>query len=220
LRGTLANLAIALNQQLRFSESLEACERALELVDRKNEPAAESVLRSTMANTLVELGRTDRAEAEFRRAIELVDRPGLSSYMPPPLTGLSHLLRESGRPSEALDAANRARVALETTVGDDSRHLALPLLAAAQAHRALGEPGRARELAEDALRRALAQDSPQTLVAQAKLVLARALWDEGRDRHRARALARDALAVFWATGAYDRLAATAEVLREMGAPQD
>jgi tetratricopeptide (TPR) repeat protein len=222
LRGTLANLAIALTQQSRYVESLEVSERALRLVDRKNQPAAESVLRSTMANTLVELGQRARAEAEFHRAIELVDHPGLASYLPPPLTGLSHLLRESGRPREALDAANRARVALESTAGDDSRHLALPLLAAAQAHRELGEPDRARELAQDALRRALAHDSPMTLVAQAKLVLSRALWDAKRDRDRVRArqLAREALATFWATGAWERLRATAEVLREMGAPQD
>lgn len=164
--------------------------------------------RAALANNLAiaawRLGRRDEGLAQLQRAIDLYE----GAYGPryPQLVGLlvnrSDFLREDGRLGEAVAAGRRSLEVAEAALGGDHPDTAWALTCTAQALLELGRPAEAAPLLERAVavREAAATD-PLNL-ALSRLELARALWDGGGDRTRARRLARRSL----------------ESYRELGAP--
>jgi tetratricopeptide (TPR) repeat protein/predicted Ser/Thr protein kinase len=142
-----------------------------------------------VAETLHRLGKNDDALAMTRRARQIL----LAAYGP----SAKGLLQMSSNEGEYLVALGRAREAVPAfqdalaradPTPPESPIIGYPLTGLGQAWLALGRPEAARPLLEHALR--LREPGPDRLaLAETRFALARALWDAGADRARARALA-------------------------------
>jgi len=185
---------VAVNRRLqgRYDEALVHDRRALELKQRSGASRGD-IARSlnNQAVILQDMGRTQEAEALFRRAVtdlgqELgAEHPLVATFMSNQAESLDRL----GRREEARAAFHRAVNIEERGYGPDSTNLAYPLtglglsyLADHQAAMAVGPLERARQIRE-------AHETDPLLIADTDFALARALWEANVDRPRARRLA-------------------------------
>jgi serine/threonine protein kinase len=146
-----------------------------------------------IAYSLFELGKSQEALQHIDRAVEIV-RKGLGTSHPDYAIVLSNrgeILNALGRFEEARQSFETAIVTLEREVGVDDRNLAYALTGIGIGWLALGNPIEAIAPLERALK-IRDTDSDATKRAETKFALARALWDSGRARARARALAEGA----------------------------
>jgi serine/threonine protein kinase len=107
-------------------------------------------------------------------------------------SNFSELLARVGRFEEAADVATRALTVLERETDPDGLYVTFPLLALGASYLGLGRADAALAPLERAHRIRIDQASDPTKRAEARFLLARALWESGRDRARARDLARTA----------------------------
>ena len=104
--------------------------------------------------------------------------------------GLAEL--DVGRPARAAEHLRRGIEVMSATLPPEHEYLASSFAGLAGAELALGHAGQALEPAERAVASRRAAASAPDGIAEAELVLARALWESGGDRRRARSLALDA----------------------------
>jgi tetratricopeptide (TPR) repeat protein len=124
------------------------------------------------------------------------------------LSNRGEYLSALGRLQEALELFRQALAMWEAQLGPDHPSLGYPLTGIGAALWKLGRADEAVAPLERALRIREAHEPDPPTVAETRLALARALWDSGRDRARARRLAEQA------REAYDRAKSTARPAQE------
>jgi serine/threonine protein kinase/tetratricopeptide (TPR) repeat protein len=151
-------------------------------MDRRDWPAAEAALSRALAVWESALG-PDHADLGI------------------PLVNLGDVALQQGKYAQALPLCTRA-LAIETrTGGADNPALAWSLTCQGEAHLGLRAAREAIPILERARRLRDASPGDPGELARTRLALARALWDGGGDRGRARELARQAAATFATLGA-------------------
>jgi serine/threonine-protein kinase len=196
LANCLDNAGSLLQLLGRPAESLPYHRRALDLLMRRLGPTHPhvAITLSNIADALALEGHYDEALATYRRSLAIT-QPLLGNEHPDlalPLDGLGRALRKLSRYDEALAQFRRELAILEKTVPATHPSLAPPL-------DGIGDVLVAQHAAASAiapLERALAlrEKDPGSRdgLPETRLLLARALWDAGRDRARARQLAEAA----------------------------
>ncbi len=193
-----------LRQMGRLDEALAYFRRALASREKTLGPTHVRTANSlsNIAFVLNLLGRYDEAIALQRRALANREAAlGPTSHLvADSVNGLAWSLAYAGRHGEALEQFRRALAILEKVVGPQHPSLIIPLDGMGQTLLRMHTP----EPAVAPLERALAlgengRASPEDQ-SSTRFALARALWDSGRDRARARKLVLAARAVYATAG--------------------
>ena len=201
---SLLNLGGVLNAQGQPSAARPYLERALAIQRQVLAPD-----HPDLGKALHNLGVVADAEGDhrgalayFEDALAVFERAGGAEHpnLAPPLGGIGDELIALGRRHEALAYFARAIAIQDRASGLDYPDTAYPLTSYGSC---LIELGRARE-AVPLLQRAVALRSNREVdpleLADSQFQLARALWDSGRDRARARTLAASAAAAYASNG--------------------
>ena len=141
------------------------------------------------------LGKLDAALAAEDRALAIWTAQG-SYWAMKALNNRGEILTALGRYREADDSFQRVLQAFEKEVGPDNVDVAYPLAGLGAVKLATRASVAAVPLFERALRLRQSTKTDPSLVAEAQFGLARALWDSGGDRARARSLAQQARATY------------------------
>jgi tetratricopeptide (TPR) repeat protein len=186
------------NPKVDRGEIMALLERSLQIVREAEGPEStnSAYLAGNIAQVLMAQRRIPEAERYFRDAIAQVEARQGPNH--PPLTillsGLGQTLQAQGRAEEALASFERA-VALQLAQPHDYRNFGAELLMnLGMAYFQLRRPQDAVPPLERAL--LLLEQAPPRFVRHREIVrfrLARALWDSGRERERARRLITEAL---------------------------
>jgi tetratricopeptide (TPR) repeat protein len=168
-----------------------------------------------MANTLTELGEFKDAHAAVERALQLSEtKLGKDETTTADvLDCFAALLLEEGRPEEAVTYYRRALEIKQKRLEPGNALFAYTYDGMGRSMLALGKP---REAAEWLERAAALKSGNDTVVADIRFGLARALWAGGQDRARARALAVEAKKSFERLHYARRVAAVSVWLSEPG----
>jgi tetratricopeptide (TPR) repeat protein len=211
----------ALGESPRVAEALVASAENLEALGRGEEALAqlgralaiqEKTIGADHADTattlvatgdaLLALGRAEPALAAYRRALAIREQAlgpedadvAASCY------AIAMALLELGHGAEAEPQLQRA-LAIDTKVsGADGAQLAFDLTGLGRTYLALGRAPAAIAPLERALALRTATRGDPVDLAATQMALARALWDAGADRARARELARSARAAYASAG--------------------
>jgi tetratricopeptide (TPR) repeat protein/tRNA A-37 threonylcarbamoyl transferase component Bud32 len=211
------NLGTALLEQGKHAEALEQYEKARDVRMKALGPEHAEVARalSNMATALFDLERDVEAEKNFRHAIEIWERELGPDYADLAFAwqGLGDVLWRRGEVDDAGAAYRNALRVREKTLGPDHPLVAVSLTSLGEMLVERRRPREAIDLLERAVRIRTATEEPLPLRVDASFALARALWDSGRDRARARQLAETARAD---AGQADDAEAVAEIGRWLG----
>jgi eukaryotic-like serine/threonine-protein kinase len=189
---SINNIGTVLEGLKRYEEALEHHRRALELrrtVYGDDHPDVAGS-HNNLGVVLKRLQRYGEAFQHYSEALHIRER-ALGDRHPKvgeSLNNLAILAHERQRYKEARELYLRALAIFDGTIGPDTRRTLVTRLFYG---RLLFESGAASEAA-DVLDSALTASSSSTdaeVVHELEMALARALWDAGRDRKRARALA-------------------------------
>jgi tetratricopeptide (TPR) repeat protein len=192
----LSNLGVSLQHLGKYEEALETHRRALAIEEKALGPDHPNVALSLteVGNVLRSQGKYEEALANQRRALAIgakalgPDHPDVAEI----LTNLGDLLCVQGKYEQALVHLRRAVAIQEKALGPEHPDLANSLTDIGRAEVGLHQPVSALVVLERALAlRQKSLDKPDDL-ADTRFVLARALWDAGRDRGRAHTLATQA----------------------------
>ncbi|MCH9684703.1 MAG: serine/threonine-protein kinase [Deltaproteobacteria bacterium] len=198
---SLNNLGTILQRRRRYPEAEQYIRRALEITERALGPD-HSDTANAVANLANVRGRQDDyagSEALHRRAMEIREQ-ALTPQHPEvgrSAIGIGSMLLKQRRYDEARAAYTRALEILEKALGATHHDVARPLVGLASTNLAQRRSALAVPQAERALSIVEAAAMPAESQAEARFVLARALWDDRSQRIRARRLAeltRDAFA--------------------------
>ncbi|QSQ12704.1 serine/threonine-protein kinase [Myxococcus landrumensis] len=145
-------------------------------------------------------GRNDAAAEYFRRAVAIREKllGPEDARVASSLSGLGQVLRESGRPGEALAVHERALAIREKAKGPDSQEAAYDRGLVGEALMALHQPRKARPIVERALavyeKKSFGAD--ELILADIRFLLARTLVGEPHEKARARKLALSSLEIY------------------------
>jgi serine/threonine protein kinase/tetratricopeptide (TPR) repeat protein len=187
----LNNIGVALDANGDRQGAATELARSLRIKERilgKDHPDTAFTL-ANLADTLNALGRSQEALELSNRGIEIIGRTFGASHprLVAQLTIRAEILNQLGRHEEAYRDAERA-VAVQRSEAGPEVNLVYALAPLGDAELGLGHPAKAIEPLRQAL--LLAEGAGLTdELARLRLSLARALWDSGRDRRRARMLA-------------------------------
>ncbi len=199
LATVLYNCANIDEAQGRYAEAARKHERSLatfEALLGKHHPTLAYPIEG-LADVRLRLGDLDLALSlrlralAIREAVHGEDHPELA----PSLTGLARVQRRRGALAEALAYDTRARNILEAA-GTDRPELARALLGLGETHLLAKRPAAALASLELGLPLLGAGPEDRESLANLRFALARALWEAGGDRARARVLAEQARAGF------------------------
>lgn len=198
---SLSNLGVILTELGQADESLASHRRALSIRETALGPDHALVAKSLndIGFALVQLGRWDEAEATLERAVAVGVR-ALGPEHPDVATSHFNLGRAAHGRGDYERAASQLQQALVTRVrvlGDRHPTVGTTWAWIARTRRDQRKRAPAREAADAALGIIDAQRDPDAW-AQARLVLADVLWDEG-ERGKARSSVGEALATVKAT---------------------
>ncbi|WAS89958.1 serine/threonine-protein kinase [Nannocystis punicea] len=190
----LHNLALVHAWQGRDEDAIDRLRRATSLSERElgpDHPKTDDI-RTALASALSRAGRYAEAEPMFRRVLaNLRERVGPRHYLVgDALFGLGELEVELGRLEDARRSITESLAIIRKARGDDYAG-ADELRILGDIEFRLGHPGRSAELLEQSLALQSPDADPGT-IAWTRALVARALYDDGRDRTRARALLREA----------------------------
>jgi serine/threonine-protein kinase len=186
-------------RQGRNEEALSRYKQALVIADRALGPDDSDLMRlendfgtilTTMERWAEALAHNDRALAIGRKVLG-PEHPEIAMY----LSNRAEVFNGLGRGREAREAASRAMAIWEKQLPRDHLFLSYSLTAIGQSYLREGKPASALAPLERALGIRRAKDVPMR-VAETAFALARALWDSGQDKVRARSLAREARAAY------------------------
>ncbi|MDY7229507.1 serine/threonine-protein kinase [Hyalangium rubrum] len=188
--ASLNNIGSTLMYLGRYEEARQKQERALLLRQKALGPVHPDV-----ASTLCEIGSALQAQGKLEEGRKFIER-GLSMWEKTvgpehPETAEAHrllgvVLTKLGRHEEARRHHDRALALREKALGAEHPDTALSRLSLAELQLARGKPAEALPLLERALKHVYRKDADDV-----RFALARALWDTGQDRTRARALATE-----------------------------
>ncbi len=218
----LGNLAILLRSLDQFDEAAQLQTRVLAIEEKTYGPDHPSVAvtRMNLGVALHHLGKDREALALHLRALAVFEAgSGSTSRAALALVNACIAAGALGDPRGAVAYAERAVAIDESTLDPESSATAEPLLCGGEALLALREAPRALPGLVRALALLEADPSNEAVdLAEPRFALARALWEVGTDRARARALALAARNGFGAAGGTHRaeLAAVEQWLRERG----
>ncbi|HYV47097.1 MAG TPA: serine/threonine-protein kinase, partial [Myxococcaceae bacterium] len=201
LAYSLNNLTALFATQRKFKEALPYAERTLKVMTAAY--GEENPLTATAVHNLGALHGDMRdypaALEIMQRAVKLrekvlgPDHPDVAAS----LATESSVLVELGRAKEGLEAAQRALAIREKALPAGHRDIALAEIAVAIADLKLGRAAETLGMAEKALKiREESKGIPPGDLADARFLTARALWDVGKDRARARELVKAASATY------------------------
>jgi eukaryotic-like serine/threonine-protein kinase len=198
--GSLGSLAIAYAEAGRLDEALEKfreATRRFENAHGENHIEVASSL-SNLAQALTMAGQLDEAMETQERALQIRSKTVGPKH---PATADSHasigeILATQGKVAEALGHYEKALAIVETSLSEDHPRLATALIRVASTKTELGRPREALQDLERALEIVESKEGDPRQVAEVKFHLADALWQAGRDRHRARALAAQSEAIY------------------------
>ncbi len=153
---------------------------------------------SYLGAAYLQLGRHDEALEQFRKALETMEStyPPTHPQLADPLRHIGNLLLEQERYEESLGYQRRALTILEGALGSSHQDLGLPLTSVGRAQLELGRPRNATATLERAVELLEPHAGDPAHLAHGKFHLARALWLDSGQRHRATTLARDARRTF------------------------
>ena len=217
----LGNLAILLRSLDRFDEAAQLQTRVLAIEEQTygTDHPSVAVTRMNLGVSLHQQGKDREALALHLRALAVFEKASGGSQAHAALALVNACIAAGalGDHQGALAYAERARAIDESTLDTESSVNAEPLLCGGEALLALSQAPRALPWLVRAL--ALLESDPSNEaidLAGPQFALARALWEVGTDRVRARALGIAARAGFAAAGGAhrDELAAVERWLRE------
>jgi tetratricopeptide (TPR) repeat protein len=192
------NVSSLMARQNRGAEALAFAQKALALKEHVAgiEPYDVALSVGNVGLALESLGRHDEALATTDRALALL-RAAIGAQHPEvaiQLNNRGEILNVMGRHAEAQRAFEEALLIWRTTFGADSYWTAYALTGMGLAHLGQHEPDDAVPLLERALAIRERTESEDSLLGETRFALARGLIEAGRDRERARQLARAARA--------------------------
>ena len=197
---SLNNLANAIFMQSDYARAAELYDEACHALqsslgpDHPNVPTCEI----NFATALVSSGANARAVEIYTRALPRLEatlgarHPSVAAL----LTNLAGVLIKTGDPVRAEQLYRRAIDIWESALGKDHPTLAHPLVGLATIALSRNDATTALPLAERAQALRSREGTQPEAIAETEFLLARALWDAGGDRRRARELAERA-ASFW-----------------------
>ena len=172
---------------------LDFARRALALKQRVLPPGSPDIAESlnALAETLFRRGDVADALAENERAHTLFQRAygENSPWLAKILSNRGEYLVAAGRPSEAIAPFKDALARWQSQLGSEHQFLGYPPTGIGLAYWKSGRPREGLPSLERALRIREAHEHDPATVAETRFALARALWDAGGDRDRARRLA-------------------------------
>lgn len=191
----LLTLGRAKHKVVRYGEALDAANRALAIF--KATPRAEPFVADSfalMGDVQRDQGKLDEALATHQKALALREEVFGPEHeqVGASLEALGAVLLRQGKAKEGLDRYSRALSVWEKANGKGFIDNAFALTGMGEAHLMQGEPAPAIPLLERAISLIEEHRSTPKLHAEARLQLARALWDAGKERDRARSLAAEA----------------------------
>jgi eukaryotic-like serine/threonine-protein kinase len=192
----LNNLGCVYDLQGDREGSLRAQQQGLALKERalgRDHPDV-GISEGNLAVALEALGRNQEALEHVDRSIEILEN-GLGAGHPDLATQLNNrgeILNTLGRSRDARASFEKARIIWERELGLDNRNLAYALTGIGVSYLVEGDPLSALVPLERAFKIREKQETDPSRRAETRFALARALWESGRDRGRARALAEDA----------------------------
>jgi tetratricopeptide (TPR) repeat protein len=198
--STLANIGNVLLAQGKNDEALEHLRRTLAIWDRALGPRHPMVgqLLANIGNVLRMQGELAQALDHLRRALAIMEEslppghPDLGLV----LDNLGMTLEHLDRLDEAAEHYERAIATWEAALGPRYPKIAMSLVGLAEIALTRDDHVTARERAERALELRESGQVAPTQLAEARFLLARALWPERGERARARRLAEQALATY------------------------
>ncbi|MGE5232640.1 MAG: serine/threonine-protein kinase [Acidobacteriota bacterium] len=195
LATTLDNIGIILGYLGRNEEALGYHLRAVEITERAlgKQNVTLAATLNNLGTVYEALGRFDDALAAERRALAIneqalgPDHPDLTYA----LDSLGTTLLRKGDAGAAEGVFRRSLAIADKSLGEASEQTSFPLLGLARALLEQRRPAEALSFARRGL--AIRSRGPDKgFLAEARFVVARALWDSGQDRPAALALARQA----------------------------
>ncbi len=211
------NIATAQGKMGEREKSVESQREAIADMERLRGQDHPILVRPlyNMANTLTEQGKFKEARAAVERALQL-SQTKLGKEHPTTadvLDTLGSLLLEEGRAQEALADYRRALEIKQKTFQPGNPLFAFSYDGVGRSLLALGKPREAADMLE---RAAALKPGDDTAVADIQFGLARAMWANGQDRAKARALALEAKKTFERLDYARRVAAVTLWLSEPG----
>jgi tetratricopeptide (TPR) repeat protein len=219
----LNNRGAIYETQGRLQEALRMHEEAVRLKTRARgaDHPDVGISDGNISIVLQGLGRSQEALNHVDRAIEILSH-GLGAEHPDVATQLSNrgeILNALGRAREARQSFERARVTWERELGLDARNLAYALTGIGLSYLAERDAVSAIAPLEQAWKIREEKETDASKRAETSFALARALWDSGRDRHRAEGLAQVARAAYARDAAKVEVASVDTWLGERKAPR-
>jgi tetratricopeptide (TPR) repeat protein len=189
-------------------EKEEALRLSLQSLDLKkkvlgNSHPDVSISEANLAIALFALGRLQEALAHINNAVSIA-KEGLGAGHPDlalHLFNRGEILRALDRHREARSAFDEARVIWERELSPDNDYMAYALTGIGQTYLSDGESDKALIPLERAFKIGKSDTADSLRRAETNFALARALWNERRDRGRARLLAEEARAIYAKTPA-------------------
>jgi eukaryotic-like serine/threonine-protein kinase len=193
---SLVNLGVVLARQGQLEDALSHFQRALAIFEEASGPRHPDVASSLDDIGLV-LGRQGRLEdalSHFQRALAIWEQ-ALGPHHPDVASSLDSIgtvLLDQGELEDALTHFQRALAIWEQALGPHHSDVAYPLVGLAEVALAKHDPEDARAHAERAVAVREAGETSPELLAEARFVLAQALWSDRSQRARAHTLAEQA----------------------------
>ncbi|HEY6477100.1 MAG TPA: tetratricopeptide repeat protein, partial [Polyangia bacterium] len=192
----LNNLGAIYEIQGEREQALRAQQEGLALKERAlgHDHPDVGISEGNLAVVLEALGRNQEALEHVDRSIEILEN-GLGAGHPDLATQLNNrgeILNALGRSRDARASFEKARIIWERELGLDNRNLAYALTGIGVSYLFEGDWPNAIFPLERAFKIREAQETDPSRRAETRFALARALWESGRDRARARALAEQA----------------------------
>jgi serine/threonine protein kinase len=202
-------------------EALQSQQEALALKQKAlgHDHPDVGVSEGNVAVALQALGRSQEALQHVDRSIDILEN-GLGAGHPDLATQLSNrgeILNALGRYRDARASFEQARIVWERELGLDSRNLAFALTGIGASYIAEGDPTSAIVPLERAFKIREERETDPARRAETRFALARALWEAGRDRGRARLLAEAARDTYAKAVAKPKLVEVESWLRGHGA---
>jgi tetratricopeptide (TPR) repeat protein len=200
---SLSILASVLVERGDYDQAIAHLERALAIDEKVYGPKHHKVGSDlhALAEALAEKGQLDEAWSHQQRGLEILeaklgaDHPEVGEA----LFGMSDVASRRGQSEQALALAERSLTVLDKL--DDGHPLQAPARTAlGVALLGLGRPHDATEPLERAIAILGARTSDALGLAEPRFALARALWQAGREKQRARNLASQALDAYVEAG--------------------
>jgi tetratricopeptide (TPR) repeat protein len=198
--AAVTNLSIIAMKEGKLDEAERLGTRALELGEQSLPPGHPDLAAKVNNLAMIYQARGDyvRAQHEYERVLPMYEKAlgPKDATVGIVVANIGEALALQHKPAESLTYYERAMAIWKDSLGADHPMMAYGLTGAGKDQVELGKP----EVAIEPLQRALAirehTQAEPLLVAETKLVLARALWDANRDRKRAVELATAARDAF------------------------